>query len=205
VGFFVETDSRTSRSLEDRATGREVMQRLRSGSADEILVGRPEHIFSSAGNAVNSLERWLDEGVGFRCVEFDDGSPLHLGPDAQLLSAESLIHGLASLQRAIDFEKTRARLQSRKARRAWPGRPPFGFSMQDGILVEEEDRIERIQRMKSLHRHGRSYRKLAIEFGISVGTAYRLVKTDLRKLRKIVQEGDGLAADDEPVKSKGKP
>jgi DNA invertase Pin-like site-specific DNA recombinase len=196
VGFFVETDSRTKRSLEDREAGREVMKRLRSGLADEILVWRPEHIFTSAGDGVNSLERWIDEGIGFRCADFFDGAPLHLAPEAQLLNAELLIHGLATLQRSIDYEQTRARLKSRKARRAWSGRPPFGFTLQDGTLVEDEDRIARIQQMKSLHRRGKSYRKIALEFDISIGTAHRLVKTDLRKLRQIAQNSERAPAGD---------
>ena len=187
VAFLVETDRRSKRSLEDREVGREVMQRLRGRLADEILVRRPEHIFTSAGDAVSSLERWLDEGIGFRCADFYDGAPLCLAPDVQLLNSEPLIRGLASLQRSIYYEQTRARLKSRKVRRAWPGRPPFGFRVQDGILVEEEDRIDRIQQMKAMHRRGKSYRKIALEFGISVGAAHGLVKTDLRKLRRISQ------------------
>ncbi len=190
VSFFVEADSRTNRSLEDRTTGREVMQQLRSGFADAILVLRPEHIFNSAGNAANSLERWLDEGISFRCADFFDGSSLYLGLDGQLLDREQLIRGLAALQRSIDYEQTRARIQSRKTQRGRSGISPFGFSLHDGRLVEDSDRIERIQRMKSLHRHGRSYRKIALEFGISVGTAHRLVKTDLRKLRRMGLEGN---------------
>ena len=167
-------------------------------------MGRSAHIFSSAGNAVNSLERWLDEGIGFRCAEFYDGLPLHLRLEAQLLNGESLIHGLAALQRSIDYEQTRARMQSRETRRAWPGRPPFGFALQDGILVEDSDRIERIQRMKSLHRHGKSYRKIALEFGISVGSAHRLVKTDLRKLRRIGPKSDRPASSSDLLASSGK-
>jgi|GEM_PF-1168764 len=195
VGFLVETDTHTKRSLEDRQVGREIMQRLRGGVADEILVWRPEHIFASAGDAVNSLERWLDEGIGFRCADFFDGTPLHLAPETQLLNSEPLIRGLASLQRTIDYELTRSRLKSRKERRAWAGRPPFGFTLQDGILVEDHDRIARIQQMKSLRRRGRSYRKIALEFGISIGTAHRLVKTDLRKLRKIAQSSHCATTD----------
>jgi len=183
--FFVETDSRAKRSLEDRIIGQEVMQQLRKGLADEVIVARPEHIFTSAGSAVASLERWLDEGIGFRCADFFDGSSLHLGPEAQLLNAESLIHGLAALQRSVDYEQSRARVMSRKARGHWTGKTPFGFTLQDGALVEDGDRIERIQKMKSAHRHGRSYRQIAHEFGVSVGTAHRLVKTDLRRLKRM--------------------
>ena len=204
VGFLVETDTRTKRSLEDRQVGREVMQRLRGGVADEILVWRPEHIFTSAGDASNSLERWLDEGIRFQCADFFDGAPLHLSSDAQLLNAEPLIRGLAALQRSIDYEQTRARLKSRKARRAWPGRPPFGFTVRDGTLVEDEDRIDRIQRMKSLHRRGKSYRKIALEFDISIGTAHRLVKTDLRKLRRIAQISTRGTADDAESEDRAK-
>jgi len=196
AGFFVETDARTSRSFEDRTIGREAMARLRSGVADEVLVWKPEHIFSSAGSTVTTVERWLDEGVGFRCMDFFEGTSLHVGSKAQLLNAESLIRGLAALQRNVNYEQTRARMQSRKAQRAWSGRPPFGFALRNGILVEDHDRIERIQRMKWLHRKGRSYRQIALEFGISVGTAHRLVKTDLRKLRRIASEHDDLLGED---------
>ena len=194
VGFFVESDTRSNLSLEDRTVGREVMQRLRSGIADEVLVARPEHVFFSTGNAVASIERWLDEGIGFRCADFFNGSPLHVAPGAPLLESECLIHGLAVLQRSIDYEQTRARILSRKSKNTWTGRPPFGFTLQNRILVEDEDRIHRIQRMKSLYRRGKSYRQIALEFGISVGMAHRLVKTDLRKLRRIGKESDAPAA-----------
>ena len=195
VCFLVETDTCAKRALEDREVGRVVMQRLRGGLADEILVWRPTHIFTSSGDAVNSLERWLDEGIGFRCADFFDGAPLHLAPKEQLLNAGPLIHGLASLQRSLNYEQTRARLKSCRARRTWPGRPPFGFTVQDGILVEDEDRVDRIQRMKALHRRGKSYRQIALEFDISVGTVHRLVKTDLRKLRRIAEDNEGVTAD----------
>jgi len=185
TGFFVETDSRAKRSLEDRTVGQEVMQQLRKGLADEVIVSRPEHIFTSAGSAVASLERWLDEGIGFRCADFFDGSPLHLGPEIQLLNAESLIHGLSALQRSVDYEQSRARVMNRKARGHWTGKTPFGFTLRDGVLVEDSDRIGRIQMMKSAHRHGRSYRQIAYQFGVSVGTAHRLVKTDLRRLKRM--------------------
>jgi len=179
-----------------------LMRQLRSGQADEILVARPEHVFSSAANAVSSIERWLDEGIGFRCADFFEEAPLHLAPEEGLLNTEAVIRGLAALQRSIDYEQTRARMENRKARGAWSGRPPFGFSLQDGILIESEDRIERIQRMKALRRHGRSYRQIAHEFGISVATAHRLVKTDLRKLRRIGPGNDRPAStEDHPAPS----
>jgi len=198
VSFVLETDPHIRRSLEDRVMGKGLMQHLRKGAADEILVARAEHVFSSATNAVSSLERWLDEGIGFRCADFFDGAPLLLSPEVGLLETEALIRGLAALQRSIDHEQTRARMASRKASGAWSGRPPFGFSLEDGMLVESKDRIERIQRMKSLHRHGRSYRQIAHEFRISVATAHRLVKTDLRKLRGIGPGNDRPFVDYHP-------
>ena len=187
AGFVMETDERLNRSFEDRVAGAQAMAQLRTGEADGIIVQRSEHIFSSAADAIASIERWLDERISFYCIDFLDGMPLHLGPERLDIRARMLIRGLSALQRRADYERTRRRMASRKTRGSWTGRVPFGFQLVHGLLVEDDDRIERIQRIKKEHRRGLSYREIARRHGISVGTTHRLVKTDLRKLRRIVE------------------
>ena len=183
--FFIETDDRTKRSLEDRLVGSQVLAELRATSARGIVVARLEHIFSSSAEALTSLERWMDEGISFHCVCFILDAPISLTPKGTRMSSRSLISGLADFQRRLDIDRTRQRIDSRKLRNAWTGRVPFGFQLVDGRLREDDNRIERIQQMKTARRKGRSYREIAVTQGISVGTAHRLVKTDLRRLRRI--------------------
>jgi len=44
--------------------------------------------------------------------------------------------------------------------------------------------MKQISEMKRAHRRGKSYRQIAARFGISVATVHRLVKTDLRLLKR---------------------
>ena len=187
--FAVETDAKTTRSFEDRLQGREVMQFIRGGVACSIVVSRLEHAFGSAKEAILTLERWAEEGIGFYCLSITDGTlslqnpprNTHPTPHRILLP----VHELASLQRLTDLERTQERLRGRQARGGWTGRVPFGFTLLDGRLIEDPDRIDRIIQMKSAHRKGASYRQIAQAHHISVGTVHRLVKTDLRKLRAV--------------------
>jgi DNA invertase Pin-like site-specific DNA recombinase len=184
-GLLVETDTTLRRSLEDRLVGKDVMQRLRTGLADGIVVYRPEHVFSSSADALSTLERWIDMGIGFHCVLFHADLPLMLYPGASLPDGEFVVRGLSELQRRVDAERAHQRVASRQISGAWRGRVPFGFHAADGKLVEDPDRLDRIIEMKRAHRRGASYRQIAQKQGISIATAHRLVKTDLRKLRRI--------------------
>ncbi len=184
IAFVVETDDRIRRPFEDRTVGSDVMARLRSGDADGILVSRPEHVFSSAEDAVASLDRWIDDGIEFHCVHHNGEDSLELVP-SESEDSNNIIRGLAEFQRRIDVERSHQRVMNRTETGTWRGRVPFGFTSVNGALVEEPDRIDRITHMKKAHQRGMSYRQIARMQGVSIATAHRLVKTDLRKLRRI--------------------
>jgi len=188
--LLVETDTSIRRSLEDRTVGKDVMQRLRTGCADGIIVCRPEHVFSSSADALSTLERWIDMGITFHCVWFCDERPLALHSGETLLDGGFVIRGLSELQRRVDAERAHQRVASRQISGTWRGRVPFGFHAAKGRLIEDPDRIDRIMDMKRAHRRGASYRRIAREQGISIATVHRLVKTDLRKLRRIGSQPD---------------
>ncbi len=183
--MFVETDRNLRHVFEDRAVGREVMRRLVSEEVGGILVGRLEYVFSSAQEALFTLERWLDEGIVFYCAQSfgEGGRSLESGGGSGI--DQGSIRELTQLQRVTDLERTRQQLRMPASQAVWKGRVPFGFHRIDGRLVEQEDRIARIVQMKSAYRKGKSYRQIAAVQGISVGTAHRLVRTDLRKLRRL--------------------
>lgn len=183
--FLVETDSRIDRSVEDRAVGREAMMALQQEQASGIIIHRMEHLFTSATEALASFERWVEQDISFLCTAFLDDSPLIVGSPTSSIDSIALIKGLSAFQRRIDLEKTKQRVLNRKRAGKWTGRIPFGFYLVDGVLIEQADRIERIQRMKTQHRRGASYRQIAASHGVSVGTAHQLVRTDLRKLRQL--------------------
>jgi hypothetical protein len=161
------------------------MAALHKGQSSGIVTFRMEHLFTSAKDALASLERWAEQDLNFLCSRFLDDIPLVIGSATDTIDGIVLIKGLSAFQRRIDLDRTKQRVTNRKRSGKWTGRIPFGFHLVNGALIEEIDRIERIQRMKTAHRRGATYREIATSNGISVGTAHQLVRTDLRKLRRL--------------------
>jgi len=93
-----------------------------------------------------------------------------------------ILGAVAQWERETISERTRSTLRFKRERGEWVGRIPYGFRIgPDGRLVEDPEGIRNIRRMKRLRRRGRSYREIANRFGISVGLAYELINTDLRR------------------------
>lgn len=184
--MLVETDPNVRRTLEERVVGGELIRRLRTEEAHGMVVYRLEHAFSSGTEAVHSIERWMDEGLAFYCAQIHGDRGLALSSGYVGHDATALIRSLSELQRTTDLERARQQLLRPYAQERSRGRVPFGFQVVDGRLVEQPDRMERIVQMKRAHRQGKTYRHIAQTHAISVATAHRLVRTDLRKLRRLV-------------------
>ena len=183
--MLVETDPNVRRTLEERVVGGELIRRLRAEEAHGMVVYRLEHAFCSGTEAVHSIERWMDEGLAFYCVHLHGDKGLALSPGYVGHDAAAMIRSLSELQRTTDLERARQQVLRPFAQDRSRGRVTFGFQVVDGRLVEQPDRLERIVQMKRAHRQGQSYRHIAQTHAISVATAHRLVRTDLRKLRRL--------------------
>ena len=81
-----------------------------------------------------------------------------------------------------------AALDYKRSRGERCGRVPFGFRIGgDGKLAEDPEALRVIAAIKrSRRRSGTSYPALAKQYGLSVGTVYKLCTTDLRVLRREV-------------------
>jgi len=64
------------------------------------------------------------------------------------------------------------------------GRIPYGFSSEDGRLVENRQEMKNIISMKRAHRRGQSLRTLERKHHLALSTIHKLVSTDLRTLKR---------------------
>jgi DNA invertase Pin-like site-specific DNA recombinase len=96
----------------------------------------------------------------------------------------NLLGSVAQWERETTVERTVAALDYKQSRGEWCGRIPFGFKVgEDGHLTEASEAVRVISAIKrSRRRSGTSYPKLAKQYGLSVGTVYKIVQTDLRVL-----------------------
>jgi hypothetical protein len=91
---------------------------------------------------------------------------------------------VAQWERETTVERAVAALDCRRSRGEWRGRIPFGFQVgEDGKLAEDPDAMTTIAAIKrSRRRSGTSYPKLVKQYGLAVGTVYKIVQTDLRTI-----------------------
>ena len=94
--FLVETDNHIERSFEDRTVGREAMAALHEGQSSGIAIFRMEHLFTSAKDALTSLERWGEQDLNFLCSRFLDDIPLVIGSATDPIDGIVLIKGLSA-------------------------------------------------------------------------------------------------------------
>lgn len=202
VETVYETPGKRPQPFDKRTGGQEALRCIHAGKAQGILVPELDHAFSSVGDAVTTIERWLEEDIAFVCATFCTGRSLVLrGRAARQTGIGAVFAGLGQFHRKMVARKVQAQLATRRLRGDWMGRVPYGFSIVNGRLVEDPVQMKRIVEMKRAHRRGKSYREIAARFGISVATAYQLVNTDLRLLKRgrtvPRREGTGTPPSDE--------
>jgi len=96
----------------------------------------------------------------------------------------NLLGTVAQWEREIISERTTAALRFKQAQGFRVGRPPYGFKVEKGKLVEDAEEMKNIVAMKRAYRRGKKLRALGRDYGMSHSTISKLVKMDLRLLRK---------------------
>jgi len=180
-----EVESAFKTPFEKRPQGEKAIEMIRNGEADGIITIGVDRAFRSLYDGLTSLKRLGEQNIRFICIDSFNGKPLENlpnSPEGQLEFHMKL--AFAQYQRDQIAKKTSKALKLKQAQGFRVGRPPYGFKVQDGRIVEDEDQIKNIIAMKRACRRGKKLRALGRDYGMSHSTISKLVKTDLRLLRK---------------------
>ena len=153
-----------------------LIQDLKNDGFEAVVVAKLDRLTRSVRDLGYLIDDLFD-GVALASVEES--------LDTTTAGGRFVLHilgAVAQWERETISERTRSTLRFKRERGEWVGRIPYGFRIgPDGRLVEDPEGIRNIRRMKRLRWRGRSYREIANRFGISVGLAYELINTDLRR------------------------
>jgi len=155
---------------------------LKADGVDVVVVLKLDRLTRS----VRDLGTLIEDLFAGRALAAVDGSL-----DSSTASGRMVVNLLGTVaqwERETTVERTVAALEYKHRRGEWCGRIPFGFRIgEDGKLEEDPEAMQTIQAIKrSRRRSGTSYPKLAKQYGLSVGTIYKLCTTDLRVLQREV-------------------
>ena len=203
----IERDSASGKSLE-RPGISSALALVRSGAVSGLVVFKLDRLTRSPRDLFTLIE------------EFKEGSGRHLHSVSEKLDTSSangrffvgILGLIASWEREMISERTRFALRHLKSQGKHISRPRWKTAVSDeGFLVGDKDRESLLAQAKRLRRDGLSIRKIAEQFGCSVGMAHRIAtmhgryfkikipesasatKSQISHLHKVgVQEGVGL-------------
>jgi site-specific DNA recombinase len=145
----------SAKDIKGRPGFRHALDMVLSGQADCLVVWKLDRAFRRTVDALNTVETLNNAGRAFMSITEKLDTSTAVGE-----FFFSLVASLAQMERKQVGERTVAVLQGKKLRGEPMGRAPYGWTYQDGRLVQVPEEQEVISRMVSLKVKGYSTRQI---------------------------------------------
>jgi len=162
VEVVTEAGVSGGKRLETRPGGSRVLALTggRRPQVRHVIALKLDRCFRSAADALAVTAAWNKRRVTLHLVDFG-GSSLDLS-SAMGRMFLTMAAGFAELERGLVSERTRAALAVKRQRGEYTGgEPPFGYRVEDGVLVEDEDEREVLALICELRGEGLSFQAIA--------------------------------------------
>lgn len=190
--WVVEKTVSLKKPLGERPEGAKLMAGLQAG--DAIVVLKAAWVLASASEGEQLLRTLGKRAVSLHCVDL--GENISLPGERKLVVSEGnsvlvrkVLAALAVCERTGHGEAIRAVKKSRRLQGKYLGGPvPFGWLVNDaGVLEEDPQQQEVIERIRSMREDRRSYREIAATLHDSIGLSLshegirRILANDTRR------------------------
>lgn len=142
---LIEDDGHSAKSL-DRPGIQRALQMLEQGEADALLVMKLDRLTRSVRDLGDLIDRFFLDGRHF-LMSVEESVDTKSAAGRFMLGILSLV---SQWEREVIAERTKAALQEKIRRGEYePGRPPYGFKLENGrrVVVPEEQKIVRIVKL----------------------------------------------------------
>lgn len=182
----------------DRSGYREMMQLVRSGDADRVVVRAIDRIGRDIRDIHDTIYEIVDDyDCGFHAVDdglSSDGGEMDIGFQATLfgLSLAAEIKAKKVKQNTVEG------LRAAEAAGKWTTRPPYGFTTDDdGYLQPTEDFQKAVRAIRAVEEEGWSHRKASRHTGVPRRTIPNLIERE--ELYLDFEESTAVDAPSEPL------
>jgi len=165
--------------LKNRPEGCKISQEIAAGITHIVSV-KLDRLFRDTVDALVSIETWEEKGVALHLLDFA-GEEVSSNSSAGKLMFT--IHaGFAQMEKDLIKERTTVALSHKKAKGERCGQIPFGYTVNNKVLVEVPGREKALECIHELHKIGKSSRFIAdaiqSDFGLKVShvTVNKLIK-----------------------------
>lgn len=174
--IYIEEGSSLKRPFRERKEGKRILKTVQSG--DIIIAMKTEWILGSAREGLWLVKTLHSRAVSLYCVDL--GENLSLPTERKLMVSEGsaliikkLLQALVVCERSKHGESIKAVKRQMKKEGKYLGGPvPFGWKVENGFLIKDNERQQVIEEIQKLRSDRWSYRdivrKLKEKFGIQL-------------------------------------
>lgn len=168
--IFVDAGVSGSVPLAERPEGRRLLERAAKG--DMIITPKLDRMFRSASDALGTLEELKAQGTGLVMID--------LGGDVTGNGISKLVFTILSAVAENERDRIRERIREVKRHLASQGvygggKPPFGFDVVDGRLVENLEQQEKLATMRQMRAAEATYRQIGDAVGLKAMSVKRIL------------------------------
>ena len=145
--------------LADRPEGSRVAEMVSSEKVRHVIALKLDRLFRSAVDALATTAEWDKSGIALHLVDMG-GSSLNTG-SAMGRMMLTMMAGFAQFERDLTAERTTAALAHKKANGAAYSPTPFGKTREGDALLDNEEELGIITRIRGWREEGFSLRGIA--------------------------------------------
>ncbi|CAM5766380.1 Serine recombinase PinR [Labrys miyagiensis] len=169
--IFVEAGVSGSIPLAERPEGARLL--AAAGKGDIVITSKLDRMFRSAADALATLEALKLGGIGLHMID--------LGGDVVNNGVSKLVFTILSAVAESERDRLRQRIKEVKAhlrtQNAYAGgKPPYGWDVVDGRLVENPKQQEALAEMRIMRSAGQSYEAIAKLIGKDKKSVARMLQ-----------------------------
>ena len=134
-----------------------LLRLIQSDEAEAVIVYKLDRLTRSTGDLLNLVENKFKRG-NTRFLSITEQIDTETAMGKFFLT---IMGAMAQMERELISERTAAAFQYKREKGDSMGLIPYGYNRRDGQLIENQEEMRVIRRMKRWRKEGLSYRKIA--------------------------------------------
>jgi DNA invertase Pin-like site-specific DNA recombinase len=160
VALLIDHDAESGHlEFSDRPAGRMLLSLAKEQSARNIVVARMYAPFKDTVDAARHFKVWRKHRIKLHVACLNGEPYVNEGPDAVIFN--NAVEALARIERWNVRERIRSSHYKRKARGFVYGAIPYGYKRMGTVLIEDDEQLKVVQRMKRMNTYGLTYGQIA--------------------------------------------
>tara|TARA_R110001583_G_scaffold67531_5_gene193114 strand:- start:3176 stop:3832 length:657 start_codon:yes stop_codon:yes gene_type:complete len=177
IDVIIDSDISGGSKIFNRPGGKVLKDKIKNKEVDHIVCWKLDRLSRRVVDGLNFIETLNKEGIGISVLDIN-GETIDSN-SAMGKFFLSLMLSLNEMERGIISERTSHILQNKKKNKEVYSRtPPYGYKKSGKSLIKVPKELEKVSRVLSMRKTGRSVRSISIDLVLGYNRVKRIIKDE---------------------------